>query len=107
MSFDLEPTVGRWYRCADPEQWFTVLGIDEDEELIELQHHDGETEEISMADWHEMDLETAEEPEDWPGPGESDDDDDELEDDDDDDLDDDDDDDDDDWGDDDDDDDRD
>ena len=68
MSFDLEPEIGSWYRRADPEQWFTVLRIDEDEELIELQHYDGDTEEISIAAWHEMDLETAEEPEDWPGP---------------------------------------
>jgi uncharacterized protein DUF6763 len=77
MSFDLEPAVGSWYRRADPEQWFTVLGIDEDEELIELQHQDGETEEISFAAWHEMDLETAEEPEDWPGPRDKSEDDDE------------------------------
>ena len=68
MSFDLEPEVGSWYRRADSEQLFTVLRIDEDDELIELQHYDGDTEEISIAAWHEMDLETAEEPEDWPGP---------------------------------------
>jgi hypothetical protein len=68
MSFDLEPEIGSWYRRADPEQLFTVLRIDEDDELIELQHYDGDTEEISIAAWHEMDLETAEEPEDWPGP---------------------------------------
>jgi len=80
MSHELEPTVGRWYRQVDREQLFKVVGIDEDEELIEILYFDGDREEIDTAAWVEMDLEPAEEPEDWIDPDDEDEDEDEDED---------------------------
>jgi Family of unknown function (DUF6763) len=68
MSHELEPNVGRWYRNIDKEQFFKVVGIDEDDELIEILHFNGDREEIDTAAWVEMDLETAEAPEDWIDP---------------------------------------
>ena len=36
MSHELDPKVGRWYRRLDNEQLFKVVGIDEDDGLVEI-----------------------------------------------------------------------
>lgn len=81
MSYELDPVVGQWYRQIDKGQLFRVVGIDEDEDLIEIQFEDGEHEEFDSESWFEMDLETTEAPEDWKDPDEGEEDDDEDEDD--------------------------
>lgn len=68
MDNELDPIVGNWYRHLDKGQMFRVIAQDETEELIELQHFDGDVEEVSLAAWRAMDLEVAEAPEDWTGP---------------------------------------
>ena len=75
MSHDLDPIAGRWYRDLDKDQLFRVVSIDDDEDLIEIQHFDGEREEIDSGAWVEMDLDRAEAPEDWIPPAGDDDDD--------------------------------
>ena len=76
MSHDLDPIAGRWYRDLDKDQLFRVVSIDDDEDLIEIQHFDGEREEIDSGAWVEMDLDRAEAPEDWIPPAGDDDEDD-------------------------------
>ena len=75
MSHELDPKVGRWYRRLDDEQLFKVSSIDEDDGLIEIKTADGEVEEIDSTEWVELDLETAEAPEDYVDPDEESDDD--------------------------------
>lgn len=70
MSHELEPKVGRWYRNIDEEELFKVVGIDEDDGLIEIKTTDGEIEELDLSEWVELDLETAEAPEDYIDPDE-------------------------------------
>ncbi len=65
MSRDYEPVPGKWYEDLEEEESFRVLKVDEDAELIEIEHLDGEIEEIDLETWHEMDLEPTEEPEGW------------------------------------------
>jgi len=65
MAEQLEPIEGNWYYDLENDLNFMVVSVDEDEELIELQYEDGETEEIEMDEWAELDLELSEEPEDW------------------------------------------
>jgi hypothetical protein len=90
---EYEPVAGKWYRDLEEEESFQVLSVDEDQELVEIQHLDGDIEEIDLDTWSEMDVEPSEEPEGWSGSGddedEEEDDEDWDEDDDDDDLDDD------------------
>ena len=74
MSHDLDPIAGRWYRDLDKDQLFRVVSIDADEDLIEIQHFDGEREDIDSGAWVEMDLDRAETPEDWVPPAGDDDD---------------------------------
>jgi hypothetical protein len=68
MSTELTPIVGNWYRHLDKGQLFCVVAIDQDAGVVELQHFDGDIEEVELAPWYEMTLEPAEAPEDWTGP---------------------------------------
>ena len=65
MSRDYEPVPGKWYEDLEEEESFRVLKVDEDAELIEIEHLDGEIEELDLETWHEMDLEPTQEPEGW------------------------------------------
>ncbi len=62
----IEPIVGDWYRSHG--QLFEVVAIDESEGVIDLQHADGDLEEIELDDWATRSragsLVTAESPED-------------------------------------------
>lgn len=68
MGNELDPIVGNWYRHLDKGQYFTVVAIDEEDGTVEIQHFDGDLEELDLADWPALDIELAEAPEDWTGP---------------------------------------
>jgi len=65
MSRELPPVAGRWYRDLERDETFKVVAVDEDDDLVEVQHSDGEIEELESAEWFEMDLERVTQPEDW------------------------------------------
>jgi len=67
MSNEIDPIVGNWYQHLDKGQRFVVVAIDKNEELVETQHFDGDIEEISLEEWYQQDIDTAEEPENWAG----------------------------------------
>ncbi len=81
MSRDYEPVPGQWYENLEDEESFRVLKVDEDSELVEIEHLDGEIEEMDLETWHEMDLEQTKEPEGWAESEDEDDDEEEDEDD--------------------------
>jgi hypothetical protein len=64
---EYEPTVGQWYEDLENEETFQVLKVDEDQEIVEIQHLDGDIEELDIDGWAEMDLELTDEPEGWSG----------------------------------------
>lgn len=68
MSTELEPVAGNWYRHLDKGQMFVVIEIDEDEGIVDVQHYDGDLEQIELDAWRDMEIELAEPPEDWTGP---------------------------------------
>ncbi|MEJ2691023.1 MAG: hypothetical protein P8130_13990 [Deltaproteobacteria bacterium] len=68
MINELEPLEENWYYDLEQDHHFMVVSVDEDEGLIEIQHENGEIEEIDMEEWEELDLEASEEPEDWKTP---------------------------------------
>jgi len=64
---DADPIVGNWYEHLDKGQIFLVVAFDEDEGVIEIQHFDGDVEELSLDDWQTIELALCEEPENWFG----------------------------------------
>ena len=79
MSRDYEPVPGQWYENLEEDESFRVLKVDEDAELVQIEHLDGEIEQLDLETWHEMDLEETEEPEGWAEPEDEDEDEDEDE----------------------------
>ena len=67
MVNELDPIVGNWYRHLDKGQMFKVVALDQTTALVELQHFDGDIEEVDLATWRGTDLEIAAAPEDWSG----------------------------------------
>ncbi|GMR07156.1 MAG: hypothetical protein BMS9Abin26_0158 [Gammaproteobacteria bacterium] len=65
---EIEPMVTMWYQHHDKGQEFTVVAVDDLNELVEIQLFDGNLEEVSLDSWYEMNLEIIEEPENWSGP---------------------------------------
>lgn len=68
MSARPAPSVTQWYRHLDKGQEFQVTALDEDAGMVELQHFDGDLEEIELEEWYALELEPIEPPEDWTGP---------------------------------------
>ena len=68
MGAEAEPVVGNWYQHLDKGQEFQVVAVDEESEVVEIQHFDGDVDEIELDAWYAMDLEAIEPPEDWTGP---------------------------------------
>jgi hypothetical protein len=68
MDKEFDPIIGNWYRHLDKGQMFRVIAFDDSDATIELQHFDGDIEEVSLTAWRAMDLEVSEAPEDWTGP---------------------------------------
>ena len=47
MGREYEPTIGQWYEDLENEETFQVLKVDEDKETVEIQHLDGDVEEVA------------------------------------------------------------
>ena len=68
MPTSLKPVISQWYRHLDKGQQFYVTALDEKEDTVEIQHFDGDLEEMDLDDWHQLSIEAIEPPEDWTGP---------------------------------------
>jgi len=67
MTTDFDPVLENWYHHLDKGMEFRVVAIDEAEDVVEIQYFDGSIEAIDLDAWYELDIETAEEPENWSG----------------------------------------
>lgn len=67
MSQDMEPIVGVWYCNTAADEMFTILEVDEDNDLLEIQLDTGDLDQIALSNWKYMALEMAAEPENWDG----------------------------------------
>jgi hypothetical protein len=65
MPNEYDPIVDNWYSHTDKGQLFTVVDVGEDS--VNIQHFDGDLEEITLSTWRDMDIELSEEPENWAG----------------------------------------
>jgi hypothetical protein len=67
MPNEIDPQVDQWYAHLDKGQRFYVTAINDEENTVDIQHFDGDIEEISMDEWRDLDIELSEEPESWTG----------------------------------------
>lgn len=67
MANTEDPIVNQWYQQVDKDSQFRVTSVDDAAGLVEVQYLDGETEEIDLEEWYEMDMETIEQPAEWAG----------------------------------------
>lgn len=67
MPTENDPIVGNWYMHRDKGQRFQVVALDETGGAVEIQHFDGDLEEVDLEAWYTLDVETSEEPENWGG----------------------------------------
>ncbi len=67
MKTENEPIINNWYFHKDKGQQFMIVDIDNEKELVEIQHFDGDLEEISFSEWYGMKIEIGSEPENWSG----------------------------------------
>jgi len=67
MSTDADPIVDNWYQHLDKGQKFKVVAVDGSAKTVEIQHFDGDLEEIELEAWYTLDIEPIEEPADWTG----------------------------------------
>jgi hypothetical protein len=67
MQNELDPRINQWYAHRDKGQRFFVLAVDEDESTVDIQHFDGDIEELSLNEWRNLPIDLSEEPENWSG----------------------------------------
>lgn len=65
MPIEDKPIINRWYKHLDKGYQFQVVTVDED--TVEIQHFDGDLEELDLDAWNELEIEMIEPPEDWTG----------------------------------------
>jgi hypothetical protein len=68
MNSEADPIVGNWYLHLDKGQAFQVVYVDEEADLVEIQHFDGDVEGMDFDTWYRLDIEPIEAPENWSGP---------------------------------------
>jgi len=61
-----EPVVGNWYQDLQ-RRTFEVVAVDEEQDAIELQHFDGQVEELDFDSWYDLEVEVIAPPEDPTG----------------------------------------
>jgi hypothetical protein len=67
MPNELDPQIDQWYAHVDKGQHFFITAIDEEQNTIEIQHFDGDIEELSLDEWPDLQIELSVEPENWSG----------------------------------------
>jgi hypothetical protein len=68
MPIEDQPIPSQWYRHLDKGHRFQVVAVDETAGTVEIQHFDGDVEELDLDDWYALEIEPIEPPEDWTGP---------------------------------------
>lgn len=62
------PREGQWYSHQDKGYPFQVIAVDRDDAMVELQHFDGDVDELDLDAWYDQDIVEIAPPEDWTGP---------------------------------------
>ena len=63
METEYEPVINNWYQNQDKQLHFYIIDIDEPNEIIEIEHANGDIDTMDIDQWYESGLELASEPE--------------------------------------------
>lgn len=61
-----EPIEGNWYELPSGEI-FTVVTVDEDDGMVEIQYDDATLEEIELDSWEDLGADPIDPPDEWAG----------------------------------------
>ena len=64
---NLQPHEGQWYAVRNNGQFFCVINVDTEHEVIDIQDFDGDIDELDFEEWEGLDLEAAAAPDDEEG----------------------------------------
>jgi hypothetical protein len=67
MSNEFDPLIDQWYAHLDKGQRFFVTAINDAAKTVEIQNFDGDIDELTFDEWHELNIELSVEPENWSG----------------------------------------
>ncbi|MCI0667177.1 MAG: hypothetical protein L0Y38_00450 [Methylococcaceae bacterium] len=65
MATDVDPIVGNWYQRLDKGQEFEVVAFDEEDGIVEIQHADGNREDLDIDSWYALELEAIDSPDEY------------------------------------------
>lgn len=68
MRHHVHPDVGYWYKDQEYNAIFEVVATDDSDDYVEIQHFEGQIEELDIETWYEMNLKRIPAPEDCSGP---------------------------------------
>lgn len=60
MPTEAQPIEGNWYYNRDDGQRFCIVGMDDEENSVEIQLDDGNLDEIPLSRWYRLNIEPAE-----------------------------------------------
>jgi len=62
MATEAQPVPGNWYFNQRSQQLFQVVGLDSEDDAVEIQHDDGNLDTIPIRAWYGLDVRPAEAP---------------------------------------------
>ena len=57
MPIENDPVVAQWYRHLDKGYRFQITSVDQIEGTVDIQHFDGDVEELDLDDWYGLEIE--------------------------------------------------
>jgi len=68
MTTITDPVIEQWYKDVENNLTFKVVAIEESDDSIEVQYHNGDIGEFDNDSWYNSTFDFIEDPEDWSAP---------------------------------------
>ena len=68
MTTVTDPVIEQWYKDVENNLTFKVVAIEESDDTIEVQYHNGDIGEFDNDSWYNSTFDFIEDPEDWSAP---------------------------------------
>ena len=65
MTTITDPVIDQWYKDVENDLLFKVVAIEDSDETIEVQYHNGDIGEYDNDSWYNSTFDFIEDPEDW------------------------------------------